>query len=119
MRMTILRIAVMTMCFVCANAAASPAHAQATPPASGTAGSDELLAEMRGLRADINRVITATARAQILVGRLQLQEQRLVRVNAQLADVRGMLSKVEAEREAHARRIDEVQKLLDGGGIPL
>jgi hypothetical protein len=53
---------------------------------------DRLLEEIRGLRADLNQALSGNIRAQLLVGRLQLQEQRLNALNARRADVQRFLA---------------------------
>jgi hypothetical protein len=63
------------------------AQSKATKPAvSGS--SDQLVAEVRGLRAEIQQAAAASLRAQILVGRLQLEEQRINVMTSQLNEVR-------------------------------
>jgi hypothetical protein len=52
---------------------------------------DELLAEVRALRADVNNAARAQMRAQLLGMRLQLQEQRIGAVARQLTDVQERL----------------------------
>src|SRR5689334_5158762 len=52
---------------------------------------DELLAEVRALRADINNSTRAGLRAQLLGMRLQLQEQRIGVVSRQLTEVQERL----------------------------
>lgn len=56
---------------------------------------DELLAEVRALRAEINQAAGTSLRAQLLVARLQLQEQRINTVARQLADVQERLASTE------------------------
>ncbi len=62
-----------------------------TPSAAKTS-SDELLAEVRALRAEINQAASTSIRAQLFVARLQLQEQRVNAVARQLADVQNRLA---------------------------
>jgi hypothetical protein len=52
---------------------------------------DELLAEVRALRADINNTARAGLRAQLLGMRLQLQEQRIGVISRQLTEVQERL----------------------------
>lgn len=52
---------------------------------------DELLAEVRALRADINNASRSGMRAQLLGMRLQLQEQRIGVLSRQLAEVQERL----------------------------
>jgi chromosome segregation ATPase len=73
------------------------AAGQARPaPAPGAAPQDELLVELRALRADLNQAIGASIRSQLLVARLQLQEQRVGSVARQLAEVQERASGVES-----------------------
>lgn len=52
---------------------------------------DELLAEVRALRADLDRAAAASMRGQLLGMRLQLQEQRITAIARQLSDVQQRL----------------------------
>ena len=82
-----------------------------TPPPAG-APSDELVAEIRGLRADVNRALTGSIRAQLVVARLQLQEQRVNAVEALLADTRRLLSAKEEEQGGLAGELKNLQDAL-------
>lgn len=53
---------------------------------------DDLLAEMRGMRSDINRAAAASVRAELLTARVTLQELRLSTAAQQLANVRQQLA---------------------------
>lgn len=53
---------------------------------------DDLLTELRGLRADLTQSSSATTRTQLLVARMQIQEQRIDAVTRQIAEVRNQLS---------------------------
>jgi hypothetical protein len=66
-------------------AAVSGQGRQPAPPA------DELLAEVRALRAEVNNAARSGMRAQLLGMRLQLQEQRITALSRQLADVQERL----------------------------
>ena len=54
---------------------------------SGTPPVDPTVAELRAMRADINERLEANIRVQLLLGRLQLQEQRTNTVVRQLSEV--------------------------------
>jgi hypothetical protein len=73
---------------------------RSTPPAP-----DELLAELRGLRAEVNQAAGASVRTQLLVARLQLQEQRVNAVARQLEDVRDRLASVQQGQAAMGERL--------------
>jgi hypothetical protein len=80
-----------------------------------TATIDDLLAEIRGLRAEINQVAAAGIRAQLLVTRLSLQEQRVRTSAHQLAEAQRMLRTSGADhraRSAHLKRVED--SLRDG-----
>ena len=84
---------------------------RSTPPPVG-APSDELVAEIRGLRADLNQVLTGSIRVQLLVARLQLQERRVDAVRASLADVRRLLSTNEEEQVQVAGELMNLEDAL-------
>lgn len=52
---------------------------------------DELAAEIRALRQELNERLEANIRAQLMVARLQLQEQRITTVIRQLQEVNDRL----------------------------
>ena len=62
-----------------------------TPSKSDASSPEELLAEVRGLRADFQQVARVSVQAQLLVARLQLQEQRINVVAGQLREVRQLV----------------------------
>jgi hypothetical protein len=65
---------------------------QAGPlPAPGRTPMDELLIEVRAIRADLDRAAAVSLRGQLLGMRLQLQEQRLAAISRQLSDVQERL----------------------------
>jgi uncharacterized coiled-coil protein SlyX len=63
-------------------------QAQGQKPAS----LDDLLGEVRGLRAEINRAAAASMRMQSLLARLSLQEARIASLSRQLSDARQQLT---------------------------
>lgn len=84
----------------------------------GTTASEEemraLVAEMRGLRADLNRVAGTGIRVQLLAGRLQLQEERILTVSRQLTDVQNQIAgevQGRARIEADIARSEEAQNI--------
>lgn len=52
---------------------------------------DELLTEVRAIRADLDRAAAASLRGQLLGMRLQLQEQRITTLSRQVSDVQQRL----------------------------
>jgi chromosome segregation ATPase len=86
-------------------------HAQsASTPATLTP--DPLLAEVRGLRADLHQAAGASIRAQLLVARLQLQEQRITVLGGQLADVRRQLSEKESAAFPTAESVKRLEEAV-------
>jgi len=60
--------------------------AEGSQPRVEGSTADALLAEVRALRAEVTQVTSAGIRTQVLVARLQLQEQRVLNAARQLAD---------------------------------
>jgi chromosome segregation ATPase len=73
----------------------------------------QLLQEVRGLRAAIERMTVASTRAQLLLGRLQMQEQRMTSLARQLQETRSRLGAVQRDRESHALKIEALTEDLD------
>ena len=72
---------------------------QRNPPAEPPATLDEVLNELRALRTELRESSAANLRAQLLVARLQLQEQRINTVWRQLSEVED---KIEANEKSRA-----------------
>jgi hypothetical protein len=68
--------------------AAGIVAAQTTPASRTTSSPDQLVAEVRELRAEIQQAAANSLRAQIVMGRLQLEEQRINLITAQLTETR-------------------------------
>jgi chromosome segregation ATPase len=73
-----------------------------TPPSAPSGPMEELLAEVRSLRAEVRRAADTSIRAQLLVARLQLQEQRINSLTRQLVETQRQLSDNERARGAMA-----------------
>jgi predicted nucleic acid-binding Zn-ribbon protein len=86
-------------------AGAAPARAQAAAPADPIR---ELLAEVRGLRAALERAATVGARIQLLVARVQIQEQRIADLTRRADGLRAEMRSVDQEMAAMAMQ----QKLM-------
>lgn len=90
--------------------------AQGTRPLDGSA-QDALIAEVRALRAEINQVAGAGIRMQLLVARLQLQEQRVFTVARQLTDAQNALAASRARlagEQARVRQLEEAASRASG-----
>ncbi len=81
----------------------------ATPSGSTNSPIDQLLAEVRGLRAEVNQAASASVRAQLLVARLQLQEQRINVLAGQLAEVRRLITAAESGQTRMANQLKSLE----------
>ena len=82
---------------------------------------DDLLTEIRALRADLKVSAAATTRTQMLTARLQLQEQRIAVLANQRSDVMARLAveaRLRADAEAQVQRFDEMKNRNESVGIP-
>jgi uncharacterized coiled-coil protein SlyX len=94
------------------------ARASQTPPDTTT----DLLAEVRGLRAELNQAAGASMRMQLLVARLALQEGRINTLGHQLTNVRQQLATAQlalAPFMEQVKRANETGKELDEFFKPL
>jgi hypothetical protein len=73
---------------------------------------DALLAEVRGLRLAIEQLATTGARAQLMSGRLQLQEQRMSTLFTRVAQQRDRILPVERELTEMQQRAADLQRAL-------
>jgi hypothetical protein len=71
----------------------------------------ELLVEVRGLRAAMERSATMGARVQLLVARIQLQEQRIAELSRRVTSVRAELRQSEQE----ALQLTGMAKMFEDG----
>lgn len=85
-------------------AVATGQSARSTPSA-GNSSLDELLTEVRGLRAEFNQAAGTSIRAQLFVSRLQLQEQRVNTMARQLADVQSRIATLQQSGSDLRRRL--------------
>ena len=78
-----------------------------------TSASDPLLAEVRALRAELNQAAGTSIRTQLLVARLQLQEQRVTVIAKQLSDVQLQRTSNDAgvaQMSARLKQLDEASR---------
>ena len=85
-------------------------------PSVRSATMDDLLAEMKALRADLKESALASQRLQVLVARSSLQEQRLKALSLQLNESHASVQAVAEQRADFQRRILEVEEGLAGSG---
>jgi chromosome segregation ATPase len=77
-----------------------------------------LLTEVRALRGAIEQMASSSARVQLAMGRLQIQEQRVNTLSRQLTEVRASLSKAERERTQDEARLADLEDVLPGTSDP-
>ena len=61
---------------------------------AGTDGMDQLLSEVRGLRAELTQATGTSMRMQLLLARLSLQEQRITVLSRQSSELQQQLTTV-------------------------
>ena len=91
--------------------------------AAGTAGqsvttSDPLLAEVKALRAELNQAAGTSIRTQLLVARLQLQEQRINTIAKQLSDVQAQRTSNDFGVAQMTARIKQLEESSREGSMP-
>jgi hypothetical protein len=104
-------LGVATAVFMLASGAFAVRGAAQTPQPSGTDVLPALLQEVKGLRAAMEQMATSNAHAQLLVGRLQLQESRMNSMIRRLDTVRDERAKAQAGYD----EIRNSMKLLQAG----
>jgi|SRR5687767_8525786 len=98
-------------------AAPSMALAQSSaPPATDVL--KELLVEVRGLRAAMERAATVGARIQLLVARVQMQEQRITELSRRAVTVREELSRIDAGIAQHSGMMKQFERSEMSGRVP-
>jgi hypothetical protein len=79
----------------------------ARPDVMGT-----LLVEVRALRGAIEQLTSASARVQLTVGRLQIQEQRFNTLSRQLFELRQALATTERQRAEQEASLADLESVL-------
>lgn len=87
-------------------------------PRARVATLDDLLAELRALRADMNTTAEASMQVQVLVARATLQERRLEALSKQHREAQDELEKAEAMRSTERGRLEQFEEGLQGGRLP-
>ena len=80
---------------------------------AGTASNDAvaaLVTEVRALRVELSQVASASVRSQLLVTRVQLQEQRLMHLDRQRAEVAARLGEAEKMRTMFAVQMKQFEE---------
>ena len=103
---------------VAALTAPSLAAAQTTAPPAAPDLLKELLVEVRGLRAAMERAATVGARIQLLVARVQMQEQRITELSRRAVTVREELSRIDAGIAQHSGMMKQFERSEMSGRVP-
>jgi hypothetical protein len=88
------------------------------PAPAGSSGMDALLAEVRALRAELTQIAGASIRMQLLVARLQVQEQRVNSISRQLTTVREELSAIAQIRTTIGAQFKDFENEGRAEGLP-
>lgn len=96
-----------------AGAAAAYAAPSAVEERGQSPAQSDLLQEVRALRVAIERFTVAGARAQLLLGRLQMQEERVTLLTRQAREVREQLLEMQHDRETNASEIKALSATLN------
>jgi len=92
----------------------APVTAQAQAALSPGAGTlDGVVKELRLLRQAFERQNSAMARAQLLLGRMTLQDQRTARAQQAVERLRKEVADAEREREEHQSRFRAIAQRLE------
>lgn len=87
---------VVLLACVCATASAQQPAAK-TQQASSEQSLQELVAEVRQLRATLQRMNAAIYKGQVLLERLKIQQEQVTRLSRELAEVREAISELRAQ----------------------
>jgi uncharacterized coiled-coil protein SlyX len=79
---------------------------------------DDLLTEIRGLRTDIGQSSSASLRAQLLIARLSLQEQRITALAGQLAEAQRRIGSRNADPESPVIRLKRFEEAVQARTAP-
>lgn len=87
-------------------------RAQGTRAPDGGSPYDALFAEIRALRTEINQFAAASIRMQLVVARLQLQEQRVLMAGRQLERAQNALTEIRLANAGERARVEQLEKSL-------
>ena len=82
--------------------------AQGARPLQNDDTLSQLLTEVRGLRAALEQMATAGARVQLVLGRVQLQEQRIENQARRLDAVRALLRTAQTDFRSMQQQVKEL-----------
>jgi len=97
------------------------AHASAQQPVKGVVrpsseqSLQELVVEVRQLRATLQRMNAAIYRGQVLLERLKLQQEQVTRISRELSGVHEELQELRGVQQRMKEMIPRVQEAVDAG----
>ncbi len=109
----VLRSLLVVLAVVMGLAAFASAQGSAQPDQNSILAA--LLAEVRAMRAELAAAASSGIRTQLLIGRLQLQEQRINAVSNELTEVRRALAGLEEGRGSMLAEVQRLEDTLRGG----
>ncbi len=96
------------------SAPAGAQQSQATPPADASgAVLQELVTEVRQLRLALERTNSVSARLQITLQRIQMQQNQVNRIAGQLESMRGEITRSEAEQAQISGNVEGLESRLE------
>ena len=77
----------------------------------------DLLLEIRAPRTDLSQSFSATVRSQVIVGRAQMQEQRIAGIKRELTDMQFQLGLATQQRERTDALATDVEQGIRSGNL--
>jgi chromosome segregation ATPase len=110
----VFRSALVVATFVSGAALGSAAIGRAQSPPTSQDVLSALLVEVKGLRVAMEQVAGAGPRIQLVLGRLQLQEQRVAEISKQLDVIRKSLGNIQQEGDMESQGVKTLEERLRG-----
>ena len=107
---------VVLLTFAFANASAQqPAKTQDVVRSSSEQSLQELVAEVRQLRATLQRMNAAVYKGQVLLERLKLQQEQVTRISRELTEVREALNEVRVQQSKMKETLRRIEAGVETG----
>lgn len=98
-----------------AQAASAAAQSQSQSQSATDKELREIAGELRLLRAEMRRISVTAQRAQVMIDRIRLQQEQVVRLGRDIADVRDKLEQVRSDQARAKTMIKAAKKQLEAG----
>jgi hypothetical protein len=79
---------------------------------------EQLLSEVRGLRAELTQAAGASMRMQLLLARLSLQEQRITTLNRQSSELQQQLTDATRDRSMTVQHLEQLTTAIQNNAVP-